>query len=103
MPRAKGELSSYAKIAKISPAQRRRNFIFPLCFQMALPYRFKAGGSPDRGTKMAPISATSHHHRSTTKQAHKPFKPRFAGKGALKDLAKGSGYFLSWVMIVLTC
>ena len=31
----------------------------------------------------------SHHHRSTTKQSHKAFKPRFSSKGALKDKAKG--------------
>ena len=30
-----------------------------------------------------------HHHRSTTKVGHKPFKPRFASKSALRDLAKG--------------
>lgn len=35
---------------------------------------------------MAPID---HHHRSTTKAANKPFKPRFTSKGALKDRAKG--------------
>ncbi|ERF74677.1 hypothetical protein EPUS_00807 [Endocarpon pusillum Z07020] len=55
---------------------------------MSLPYRFKAGGSGSRES-MAPISTMSHHHRSTTKQSHKPFKPRFASKGALKDIAKG--------------
>ena len=30
-----------------------------------------------------------HHHRSTTKVSHKPFKPRFTSKNALKDRAKG--------------
>jgi len=36
-----------------------------------------------------PAPADSHHHRSTTKQSHKAFKPRFTSKGALKDRAKG--------------
>jgi pre-rRNA-processing protein TSR1 len=36
-----------------------------------------------------PASVDSHHHRSTTKQSHKAFKPRFTSKGALKDKAKG--------------
>ena len=35
---------------------------------------------------MAPIV---HHHRSTTKADHKPFKTKFASKGSLKDAAKG--------------
>ncbi|KAJ5773042.1 Ribosome biogenesis protein BMS1/TSR1 C-terminal [Penicillium paradoxum] len=30
-----------------------------------------------------------HHHRSTTKVSHKPYKSKHASKGALKDLAKG--------------
>ncbi|KAL8915837.1 MAG: hypothetical protein Q9172_006623 [Xanthocarpia lactea] len=55
---------------------------------MSLPFRFKAGGSGQK-ENMAPITVTSHHHRSTTKQSHKPFKPRFSSKGALKDIAKG--------------
>ncbi|EXJ54682.1 hypothetical protein A1O7_10023 [Cladophialophora yegresii CBS 114405] len=38
---------------------------------------------------MAPITTTAHHHRSTTKVDHKPFKSRFASKNALKDRAKG--------------
>ena len=58
---------------------------------MSLPYRFKAGGSGS-SDKMAPINPASHHHRSTTKQSHKPFKPRFTSKGALKDLAKGETF-----------
>lgn len=37
---------------------------------------------------MAPIVGT-HHHRSTTKATHKPFKSRHATKGLLKDLSKG--------------
>ncbi|KKK23955.1 hypothetical protein ARAM_003432 [Aspergillus rambellii] len=37
---------------------------------------------------MAPI-ATAHHHRSTTKTTHKPFKTKHASKGALKEKAKG--------------
>ncbi|KAL9113285.1 MAG: hypothetical protein Q9227_002620 [Pyrenula ochraceoflavens] len=32
---------------------------------------------------------TTHHHRSTTKTTHKPFKPRFTSKGSLRDQAKG--------------
>ena len=53
---------------------------------MSLPYRFQAGGSggmPDSGS-------SGFHHRSTTKNEHKPFKSRFTSKGALKDKAKGS-------------
>ena len=47
-------------------------------------------GGPGNTVAMAPTAdAAPHHHRSTTKQSHKPFKPRFASKGALKDLAKG--------------
>ena len=34
-------------------------------------------------------AAVTHHHRSTSKASHKPFKSRFATKGALRDLAKG--------------
>ncbi|KAJ5583472.1 hypothetical protein N7535_002092 [Penicillium sp. DV-2018c] len=37
---------------------------------------------------MAPAQ-TVHHHRSTTKVSHKPYKSKHASKGALKDLAKG--------------
>lgn len=51
---------------------------------VALPYRFKAGGSGN----MAPV-AGQHHHRSTTKHAQKPFKSKHASKGALKELSKG--------------
>ncbi|KEF55321.1 uncharacterized protein A1O9_08975 [Exophiala aquamarina CBS 119918] len=38
---------------------------------------------------MAPIQGSAHHHRNTTKVDHKPYKTRFASKGALKDKAKG--------------
>ncbi|OAL39268.1 hypothetical protein AYO20_01586 [Fonsecaea nubica] len=39
---------------------------------------------------MAHTTTTSvHHHRSTTKVDHKPFKSRFASKSALKGQAKG--------------
>lgn len=34
-------------------------------------------------------AAVEHHHRNTTKVSHKPFKPRFTSKSALKDRAKG--------------
>lgn len=37
---------------------------------------------------MAPM-VEAHHHRSTTKASHKPFKSRHATKGLLKDLSKG--------------
>ncbi|KAH1276153.1 hypothetical protein KXW42_007823 [Aspergillus fumigatus] len=37
---------------------------------------------------MAPTQ-TVHHHRSTTKTSHKPFKSKHASKGALKDINKG--------------
>jgi pre-rRNA-processing protein TSR1 len=47
-----------------------------------LPFRFKAGG-----TGMA--LPEPHHHRSTTKTSHKPFKSRHLTKSALKDKAKG--------------
>ncbi|EXJ81743.1 hypothetical protein A1O1_07808 [Capronia coronata CBS 617.96] len=33
--------------------------------------------------------SSTHHHRSTTKVDHKPFKSRFSSKSALKDKAKG--------------
>src|ERR1700742_5005347 len=33
--------------------------------------------------------STQHHHRSTTKTAHKPFKTRHASKSALKERFKG--------------
>ncbi|KIW62342.1 hypothetical protein PV04_10523 [Phialophora macrospora] len=55
---------------------------------MSLPLRFKAGGSAG-STAMAPITTSAHHHRSTTKVDHKPFKSRFTSKNALKDRAKG--------------
>ncbi|KAI4120211.1 MAG: hypothetical protein LQ338_007175 [Usnochroma carphineum] len=37
---------------------------------------------------MAPLPEV-HHHRSTTKVSHKPFKSRHATKGLIKDLTKG--------------
>ncbi|KAJ5613124.1 hypothetical protein N7510_006318 [Penicillium lagena] len=37
---------------------------------------------------MAPTQ-TVHHHRSTTKASHKPYKSKHASKSALKDKAKG--------------
>ncbi|EAW14137.1 small subunit rRNA maturation protein TSR1 [Aspergillus clavatus NRRL 1] len=37
---------------------------------------------------MAPTQ-TVHHHRSTTKSSHKPFKTKHASKGALKEKDKG--------------
>ncbi|KAG9976147.1 hypothetical protein KCU98_g10912, partial [Aureobasidium melanogenum] len=30
-----------------------------------------------------------HHHRSTTKQSHKPYKSKHMSKGAIKDKNKG--------------
>ena len=47
----------------------------------SIPFRFKAGGG------MAPT--TEHHHRSTTKISHKPFKSRHATKNLIRNLAKG--------------
>jgi pre-rRNA-processing protein TSR1 len=47
-----------------------------------IPFRPKASGG------MAPIP-DSHHHRSTSKVPHKPFKSRHASKGLLKKLSKG--------------
>jgi hypothetical protein len=47
----------------------------------ALPFRFKAGGGGQ--------SAEGHHHRSSTKVAHKAFKSRHASKGSIKALLKG--------------
>lgn len=38
---------------------------------------------------MAPI-AEAHHHRSTTKASHKPFKSKHSTKGFLKGLSKGA-------------
>lgn len=49
-----------------------------------LPFRFRAGGSAN----MAPDQA-SHHHRSTTKAANKPFKAKHLTKGAQKEKSKG--------------
>jgi pre-rRNA-processing protein TSR1 len=37
----------------------------------------------------SPQVSTQHHHRSTTKTLHKPFKTRHATKSALKDRFKG--------------
>ncbi|KAA6414984.1 MAG: AARP2CN domain-containing [Lasallia pustulata] len=37
---------------------------------------------------MAPI-AEAHHHRSTTKASHKPFKSKHSTKGFLKEMSKG--------------
>ena len=50
---------------------------------MAIPFRFKAGSAV-----MAP-SPEPHHHRTTTKQSHKPFKSRHATKSLIKEIAKG--------------
>ena len=47
----------------------------------SIPLRLKASGG------MAPV--TEHHHRSTTKISHKPFKSRHATKSLIRDLAKG--------------
>ena len=57
---------------------------------MSLPYRFSAGGSGGQ-TAMASVNTPIHHHRSTTKVDHKPFKSRYTSKGDLKDQAKGIG------------
>lgn len=37
---------------------------------------------------MVPI--LDHHHRSTTKASHKPFKSRHSTKGLLKERSKGT-------------
>ena len=58
----------------------------PAVSAMSLPFRFREEGS---GGSKAPISM-AHHHRSTTKISHKPFKPRFASKGSLRDQSKGT-------------
>ena len=63
---------------------------------MSLAFRFKAGGSGTH-TTMAPTNSSVHHHRSTTKVDHKPYKTRFASKGALKDQAKGMGMPAHWL------
>src|ERR1700761_253378 len=55
---------------------------------MAVPFRFKAGGTGSSAAAMAP-NTSAHHHRNTTKVDHKPFKSRFASKSALRDRAKG--------------
>ncbi|KAI9707892.1 MAG: hypothetical protein M1820_004498 [Bogoriella megaspora] len=49
---------------------------------IALPFRFKAGGSGDP-------EALHHHHRSTQKQTPKSFKSRHATKSTRRELAKG--------------
>uniref|UniRef100_A0A093XNN4 Ribosome biogenesis protein tsr1 like n=1 Tax=Talaromyces marneffei PM1 TaxID=1077442 RepID=A0A093XNN4_TALMA len=38
---------------------------------------------------MAPITSSVHHHRSTTKTSHKPFKSKHATKSALKERTRG--------------
>ena len=38
---------------------------------------------------MASAAVVQHHHRSTTKSSHKPFKTRHLTKSALKERAKG--------------
>ncbi|KAF2154067.1 DUF663-domain-containing protein [Myriangium duriaei CBS 260.36] len=48
----------------------------------SIPFRFKAGGSSGMATEQ-------HHHRSTTKVAHKPFKSKHLSKGAVKEKLKG--------------
>lgn len=48
----------------------------------SIPFRFKAGGD-------STASQGVHHHRSTTKNSHKPFKSRHASKNFLRDQAKG--------------
>lgn len=53
-----------------------------------LPYRFKAGSVALRDN-MGGVPGSTHHHRSTTKQDHKPFKSKHATKSALKEAAKG--------------
>lgn len=49
----------------------------------SIPYRFKSGGT-------TVTAMEGHHHRSTTKVPHKPFKSKFASKGSIKDLSKGN-------------
>lgn len=49
----------------------------------SLPFRFKGSQA-----NMAPAQSV-HHHRSTTKVSHKPYKSKHASKSALKDKAKG--------------
>ncbi|RMD41773.1 hypothetical protein DV735_g3343, partial [Chaetothyriales sp. CBS 134920] len=53
---------------------------------MSLPYRFKAGASTMSVSGHA--QAAQHHHRSTTKADHKPFKGRHASNRQLKAQAK---------------
>ena len=48
----------------------------------SIPFRFKAGGN-------ANMASEAHHHRSTTKVSHKPFKAKHLTKGALKERNKG--------------
>ena len=52
----------------------------------AIPFRFKAGGE---GSAMSIGASSDHHHRATTKAGHKPYKPRFSSKNALRDQKKG--------------
>ncbi|KAK5102402.1 ribosome biogenesis protein tsr1 [Exophiala xenobiotica] len=56
-----------------------------------LPFRFKAGGSGNNNNNgnMSISAQPAHHHRSTTKQDHKPFKSKHATKSAIKDANKG--------------
>lgn len=61
-----------------------------------LPYRFKAGGN---GSNMAPND--QHHHRSTTKASHKPFKSKHLTKGAIKERNKGENAEISHAVILV--
>lgn len=64
--------------------------VYYLATVASLPFRFKGSG----GANMAPITQTvQHHHRSTTKTTHKPFKSGHATKRQLKDQSKGSSFF----------
>lgn len=44
-----------------------------------------------RHSRQTPLTMApdQHHHRSTTKQSHKPYKSKHMSKGAIKDKNKG--------------
>jgi pre-rRNA-processing protein TSR1 len=46
------------------------------------------------------MAPTDHHHRSTTKQAHKPYKSKHMSKGAIKDKNKGARDTLFYEFLV---
>lgn len=76
-----GQTVSRKQSLVLGPWRPRRR---PFTTLASLPYRFKGSS----GANMAPTQ-TVHHHRSTTKTSHKPYKTKHASKSSLKDKEKG--------------